>query len=500
MSIVSRIRTFFVKFSRRRSAIRLQPGTMKSPTDRLPNELLSYIFLLIAHDPTEAHLFPSTLSHVSSQWREVALATGGLWTRIVMSFPITAQQISCCKTYLSRSGVYPLDILLDLRDPAWDWEEESHKFRWQDMEPLLRIFLDHVGRWKRIQILTDTWAPIFTFLWYTRQIDSAPMLQTISLSRCNAYFASRGQTFQPTALRQPIQLFAGALESLRTVSLVGVHVNWAQSSLRNLSSLELKYHASDVMPTLDQFRDILASCPGLLRLSIIGWGPILDDQTRDKNRGISIRVPLLQQFSFGFLDTEYAIHFLSLLEFPSLVELCLEDVSKTINPLEQLNSTPVLEWFARTNESSLSSSSSLNPFPLEHIRSVEFHGVHSNENIFAHFFQKLPTLKRLGCYDISDDALRALLPQNAQPPHRSGQALCLCPSLTELYFQDVNPEAVIDLVASRAYVGSATPFHKVTLEFVRIPKPLPGSAVQMRLANTGIDVIGSSQESLVSSE
>lgn len=500
MSIVSRIRTFFVKFSRARSVTRLRPGTMQSPAHRLPNELLSYIFLLVAHDSTEAPLFPSTLSHVSSQWREVALATGGLWTRIVMSFPITAQQISSCKAYLSRSGVYPLDILLDLRDPAWDWEEESHKFRWQDMEPLIRIFLDHVGRWKKIELLTDTWAPIFTFLWYTRQVDSAPMLQTISLSRCNAYFASRGQTFQPTALRQPIQLFAGVLESLRTVSLVGVHVNWAQSSLRNLSSLELKYHASDVMPTLDQFRGILASCPGLLRLSIIGWGPILADQARDKNRGISIRVPLLQQFSLGFLDTEYAIHFLSLLEFPSLVGLCLEDVSKSINPLEQLDSTPVLEWFARTNGSSPSSPSSLNQFPLEHIRSIEFHGILSNENVFARFLQQLPTLKRLGCYDISDDALRALLPQNAQPPHRSGQAICLCPSLTELYFQDVSPEAVINLVSSRAYVGSATPFQKITLECVRIPKPLPGSAVQLRLANTGINVIGSSQESLVSSE
>jgi len=124
-------------------------------------------------------------------------------------------------------------------------------------------FLPHAHRWRRFELLTDTWAPIFIFLWYTKhvEVESAPLLEAVSLSWCNLYFAARGQVFRPISLRQPIQFLGGV--RLTSVSLVGVHINWNQPSLRNLTNLELKFHASDVMPNIQQFTAIPEACPSL---------------------------------------------------------------------------------------------------------------------------------------------------------------------------------------------------------------------------------------------
>ena len=114
------------------------------------------------------------------------------------------------------------------------------------MEAVIRLLLPHVTRWQRFELLTDTWAPIFTFLWYTRRVESAPMLRSIALSRGNTYFAAEGQGFEPATLKQPVPLFGDiALDNLREVSFAGVHVDWSKSALRNLVAFELKYHARD---------------------------------------------------------------------------------------------------------------------------------------------------------------------------------------------------------------------------------------------------------------
>ncbi|KAF9463177.1 hypothetical protein BDZ94DRAFT_1193387, partial [Collybia nuda] len=248
-----------------------------SPSCSLPNELLSHIFFLASHDyenDYDAVITPVWISHVCSHWRQVALLTGTLWTNLTLAFPVSRPQLSKAITWLIRSQKHPIDILFDFRDPSWDWEEESHTFRWQDMEAILRLFLPHVQRWHRFELLTDTWAPIFTFLWYTRKVESAPILESLSLSRCNAYFASKQESFHPIKLKEPIPLFGGLpLEKLREVSLTGVHVEWSSSKLCDLTSLNFKYQASDVMPTLDEFIATLSTCANLEQLSIIGWGP-----------------------------------------------------------------------------------------------------------------------------------------------------------------------------------------------------------------------------------
>ena len=457
---------------------------------RLPNELLSYIFLLIVNDPAENHLCALTISHVCLQWREVALSNGALWARIVLTFPISDRKLSRANTWLSRSSTSPLDILLDVRDPEWGWKEDDHNFRLEHMQSIMQLLTTHVERWQIVEMMADTWAPICTFLWHSRKVNGVPMLEKLSLSRCNAYFTSRDQTFQPSSLRRPIKLFGDiALGRLREVSLVGVHIDWSDPPLKNLTHLVFQYHAHDVMPTFEQFQRILLACPTLLHLSVIGWGPILNGSSIEQEPTI-LGLPILTRFSFGFMDTEYATRLLSLLDFPCLTQFKLEDVSKLVDPLDPLDISPLLEWFTHSTRLLL---------PLNRIRIMEFHGVDTNRKTFSDFLQQLTSLHHLGCYNIDDDIVRALICESESldlPPTRQHlEKNWVCPLLTELHCQDVDPETILEIVSSRASTNFVFDLQKVTLEFRRSSAPSPGSSMLTRLVNAGVVIITSTSSS-----
>jgi len=118
-----------------------------------------------------------------------ALSNGALWARIVLTFPISDYKFSCAHAWLSRSGTSPIDILLDVRDPEWRWKEDDHKFRLELMPLIMQLLITHVERWQMVEMRADIWAPICMFLWHSRRAKAAPVLEKLSLSRCNAYFA-----------------------------------------------------------------------------------------------------------------------------------------------------------------------------------------------------------------------------------------------------------------------------------------------------------------------
>jgi hypothetical protein len=340
------------------------------------------------------------------------------------------------------------------------------------MAPVIQFLLIHVKRWCHFELLTDTWAPIFIFLWNTRHVEAAPLLRSLSLSRCNAYFASKGAVFQPVKLQDPIPLFGGlALDALRDVSLVGVHLDWATSSLRNLTSLEFRYHASGVMPSLDQFLDILSGCLELRHLSIIGWGPQFQkiatekntqkicDPTTEARKVIQLRH--LVKFSFGFVDVNYAVKVLSLFEFPSIQNLTLEDVSFTLNPVEYQNATPILDWLAPKNEPR-----TVCGIPLNNILSLELDGIHASDAAFSRFFSAFPSLQKLGLFNVADLTLQVLHPSSDPCIHHP------CPNLRELECRNVYPTTLVDAIRSRAMTNSILPLKSIFFDYDDPLRPL----------------------------
>ncbi|KAK0232547.1 hypothetical protein IW262DRAFT_1754 [Armillaria fumosa] len=412
---------------------------------RVPNELLSYIFLYASHQTNAVHL-----SHVCSRWRNVALSMGSLWTDITVTFPTSIGQLSHALTCLRRSKVYPLNLYLDFRDPAWDWDEYSHGFGSEDMEAVLSLLLPHANRWKCVTLLTDTWAPMWTFLKETQHVEM-PTLRSVKLSRCNAYFVGKGETFEPAGLREPLQLFGGQeIRMLREVGLVGVHVDWIGSAgLRNLLDLELKYHASDVMPTFQEFRTILEGCPDLKYLSIVGWGPRFDDSAvLNSTATLIICLPNLIRFSLGFVDTEYAIRLLEHMALPVLAELALEDVSRSLS-LCDAESLPdakiLLDWFTGDH----------NAIPCSKLLTLELHGIRCDDSDTLRIFLcRFPAVQTMHLSDADVILLEALKPDALRP----------CPALEELHCRGVDFLKLSELVSARASSLNVSSFKKVHVD------------------------------------
>lgn len=462
---------------RKLNAARYLRGT--STIAAIPDELLSAIFHVAIqdfHDCYDAIFHAITISHVCQRWRNVSLSTSSLWTVIVLTFPTNRNQFLRTIDCLSRSRSRPLHLYMDFRDPAWSWDETSHSFGWKNMENVMRLILPYAHRWQKVELLTDTWAPIFTFLSYTSRIKSAPMLQDVLLSRCNAFFAAKGELFRPSTMKHPISWFGGgsAFHSLRRVSLAGVHVDWANSGLSDLLELEFKYHASEVMPTLHEFCDIISACPELERLSILGWGPQIDVNIVPKQR--TLYLPRLRNFAFGFIDVDYAIDFLSLFHFPALKTLSLENISSSLDPLHPCDSSHILEYLTTAHHLCTTSSHPFScvtcgPYPLSLLRSLELHGLTSCGASLRCFLQETATLDHLVLSGLDQTNLQAIVPDLI--------AAELCPSLLELKFNNTDPALLTSLQVGTvrnskspsmrvAFVADAADSEDATHELMRV--------------------------------
>ncbi|KAM6497675.1 hypothetical protein JOM56_005623 [Amanita muscaria] len=447
--------------------VRMAWSLTSSPIHRLPDEVLSHIFHLCLHDDfdesNDQHLSPRIFTKICKRWTHVALTNKSLWSNVTMSLPLTPAQFIETNIRLLRSRPHPIDIHLDFRDPLWDWDEETHSFGVTEMSTVIRTLLPHVDRWHKLIVLTDTWAPIFCLLLTIGCVaDSAPVLSTISLSRCNAYFAAKGETFTPKCLEAPIKLFGGIhLERLRHLSLVGVHVDWTGSYLADLQQLELKYHASNVMPSIDQFVRILDSCPRLKTLSIIGWGPRLGVAAESNGHGDKvphgqhsrstevIGLECLTRFAFGFVDVEYAVGLLSLFRFPALQRLELEDVSSTINPFEERDCSAILKFVTGNRPCNDTEENEAQRLPLDRITSLELRGICASFDTFVAFFGCAMNLEHLILNQTNEEAIRSL----GAPTDGSDIPGIVCPCLRTLHCQNVDEEVIGNTVATRHVAG-----------------------------------------------
>jgi len=377
------------------------------------------------------------------------------------------------------------------------------------MENVIRLLSPHVSRWRNLELFTDTWSPIFTFLWYLRKVQSAPMLESISLSRCNIYFASRGEVFRPAALKQFIPLLGGgeALKRLRKVVLAGVHVDWSNSGLRDLVELELKYHAIDVMPSLVQFVDILTGCPDLERLSILGWGPRLDTVSTKVQHDVpslhvgnlcgTIRLPRVKHFVLGFLDVEYAIELLSLFCLPVLEGLILEDILTTLDPPEHQDANPILEFLTNSHTSTClsaahsSSCCTTRCYPLSDIRSLELRAVHADHSTLVRFFQQFISLQRLSITNM-DCAVLGVLGHDTtiQLTPSGGQDIVgsLCPALADIVCSKVDPDALLDSINQSEGMRSILSTRNISLDIRGADSDLDGNH-RVAFLNAGITLL-----------
>ncbi|KAF7974979.1 hypothetical protein HWV62_10725 [Athelia sp. TMB] len=171
----------------RRKAVQLERNqlhNLDAPTSNLPNEVLAMIFeagMDLGGGPQID--FGRIASHVSHRWRSIAVNAPRLWTQIrYIREPLVAKSKSSkfrshttlppnlnkAITYLSRSGMAPIDICIK-------------NVKEQDMMPeFLQSIADHIGHCRSLCVLNTEKDAFPQILKYASHC-AAPILESLSV-------------------------------------------------------------------------------------------------------------------------------------------------------------------------------------------------------------------------------------------------------------------------------------------------------------------------------
>lgn len=376
----------------------------------LPDHILTDIFSALTFSSDESRLYaPETLSHVSSHWRAVALDASALWTFIVLTFPVAADQIDRAKAGLTRSKDRPIDLHIDVRDPDWTWEadeEEGHQMKSLLVVEIIQWLEPSHPRWRSLTVLTDTWAPMHMFLAYSNIFSSLPRLEELSLNRCNA-FAGLPDAPDPVP-SDPVELFGGnaSLPRLRHVTLAGTHVDYSRTGFKDLLSLDLRHQAPRVSPTIRELCQLLHACPGLKSLSLVALNPPSEGEDQDDD--LTVALPHLTDLTLGWWFVEDAVRLLDALKLPVVENLILEDIAPTLLQHDHLvhDSTAILDALVRMGNRPYNPADP-SSFP-SHLRKLAINGLLLDPETFSRFLPFLVNLEELELKSVQPDLVRAI--------------------------------------------------------------------------------------------
>ena len=149
-----------------------------APISSLPNELLSAIFEY-GHLSSPLRTTPPieiVLSHINQRFRDVALNTQSLWTRIKVFFRTPFNKVIA---YLHRSGTSPLhlDIHMDIDSSSnSQLEPDSHIYTIAEWETIM----SHMSRCRHISVRCNKTYVVDDIIVSLRTV-YAPVLQSLKI-------------------------------------------------------------------------------------------------------------------------------------------------------------------------------------------------------------------------------------------------------------------------------------------------------------------------------
>ncbi|KAK7033297.1 hypothetical protein R3P38DRAFT_790814 [Favolaschia claudopus] len=157
-----------------------------SPIRRIPPEVLGEIFIhCLARQSMEPFVqasgdqFPLLLTQISSNWRNVALATPALWTSLAINITTASciPNLDLIKTWIARSGSCPLSFYI---------EETIQKDYYTEgiitSASILELYAPHYHRWRNIRLQYQDWRIATGFLHLPRDLPPQS-LQSLHLAR-----------------------------------------------------------------------------------------------------------------------------------------------------------------------------------------------------------------------------------------------------------------------------------------------------------------------------
>ncbi|EMD39518.1 hypothetical protein CERSUDRAFT_80909 [Gelatoporia subvermispora B] len=415
---------------------------MQSPVQRLPSELLASIFVNGVFDQGEEDaVLLANIMLACRYWREVAVGTPALWSRIFMG---PRRSLDRARLKLERSKSFPLHICVDFSP-----QSEHRTVATETLMHAMDLLRSAMWRWRSFQLSVPERPQAHAAL--SRCKEEAPLLEVFSVRIANS------MQHDDRHPGQPLFLFAGRTPRLRSCAFNSYNFGWDPRLASGLRVLKLSGYWNNAAPSLDDLLAILRASPQLEELALRNMSDV--DQGAcgvtdiDPDRPIrvadsrTVYLPRLTRASFYYAGPLRVRTLLSLLTFPALerIELgYMDDVSA------------IVEYLRRQSLTSL---------PLRHLKieSCLFNEFKLVSLLMR--FTSLATLELIDVEDVSSYTLRSLAtPQLAQP--------WLCQKLTSINLEGCTG---FEWEALRSFVESRLPAQSRAFprQLGTSPGPLP---------------------------
>ncbi|KAJ7288520.1 hypothetical protein C8J57DRAFT_1166269 [Mycena rebaudengoi] len=194
---------------------------------RLPNEIVSRIFVLGAEDDD---MLPMTVSHVCGTWRAIALRTPSLWRRISLG-----PQERMWRERIYRAKACSLDVQL----LPWRTTRSGHiapqKLNIHTVQWCMHLVTPHMHRWRSLEIVLTEYEPFVANAALSGCCLRKKRAQALLLEDLTLVYRANDDT-------KEFCLFSGCTPRLRRLTLDGLRLTWLPSLFQNLTFLDYTHH------------------------------------------------------------------------------------------------------------------------------------------------------------------------------------------------------------------------------------------------------------------
>ena len=401
----------------------------------LPHEILTNIFRYVAWsapDRAAGVKWRLWLTWTCKNWRTITLNDPTLWSAIWFR---DSPPFDRSFAWFDRAGSAPLDLRIG--------DHENHQFTDEDIGPLLDRLFTKVSTIRMFIATLKDWEPVLVILDKFRTAGKAGIpitLERFELHRTGSPYVQIGAGYQPRAFREPMALFGGAhVTSLKYFSINGVHLDWKNSFLANLTTIDLRRMPLELSPGILQFRDMLSSSPSLRKLCLDGAGPRLQ---LDEAAGLPpVQLDHLKILVVADFSVHYAHYILSHISARNVRDLTLLNLGgEDYSPFFAIITTRFPEVRILT------------------VYSVEIVETVTSGRTIVKWLESMPLLAYLRIANVKKLFLELFLydPQTFQHLRQPQLAprKVLCPQLSFLECQAVDPDMIVTWGTSRRELGA----------------------------------------------
>ncbi|KAH9004084.1 hypothetical protein EDB86DRAFT_2130385 [Lactarius hatsudake] len=421
------------------------------PFDSLPAEIIVNIFrYAIWSTPSsfEGVLLRFRLTWVCQSWRQIVVDDQTLWNTIW--FKDSKIGYSRSKLFFERAGTATLDLRIEDDDKTR--VNPDQPMTGETMHQIMDVITTKASQLRMLIVVVEMWPPVLVLLdRLHRSSKSLRQLERVEIHRTGRPYRWDGPDYPLSDYHHALTLCNGHTSEVTSLCLNGLHLNWDKCLLANLTVLDLRRMPPDLGPSLNRFREMLKSSPGLKKLSLDGAGPVLPT-TVSRRPLPPVFLPRLESFILGDMPIAYAVFCAGIIHAPSLRELTLlnlggDDHAPLLKALtEKFPELLILALYcldvAITPQNARIVARWLLSMPKVKFLRVAGMATH----MFSPFFAD-------GRFHARDDIPLVPSPEERAAIEATGPRIILCPNLEAIEVQHINTDVVIKFVRGRHEYG-----------------------------------------------